>query len=84
MQCDYPDRIHKDVEYDHLQDTGVVSCGFSVSELLKNLGQVMTCLHLIKQPEVNIPVWHVYFCLLVEPGGIEPPTSCVQSRRSPS
>ena len=67
-----------------LQDTGVVSCGFSISELLKNLGQVIACLHLIKQSEINIPIRYVYFCLLVEPGGIEPPTSCVQSRRSPS
>ena len=46
---------------------GVLSCGFSVSKLLKNLQQALACLHPVDQPEKNIPDM-IHFFLLPVPG----------------
>ena len=55
----------------------VVSCGFSVSELLKNLEQELTCLHLVKQPEVNIPVGtFISACWWSQAGSNRRPPAC--------
>jgi hypothetical protein len=40
----------------------------------------MTINSLLLQPQFNDLTWNH----MVEPGGLEPPTSCVQGRRSPS